>query len=1304
MLTGSATSVGVFSDANTAVLTQQVGLTAVVDSTASGTPTGTVAFYAGSTLLGTGTVSSAGGQNLAVLSTTNLPLGTDDVTAVYSGDSNFAGSTSPGFDETVTQGTAALSVISSTNPVAPNGTLQLIPLANGVGGVAPTGTVSFVADGTTLLGQGTLTTTGTQGMTSVSVNLANLSTPLTTGQHTITAEYSGDSDFNSGDSPNDTLEVASSSSDTLTNLSASVTQAVYGQSFALTANVSSSAGVYPPGTVSFYMDGGSTPIGTATLTAYNNMWTASYSPGNLPVGNHTFTAVYSGGTSGGTTFPSSTSSGLALPIVDDSTITNVNTNISSPLAGQAVTLTATVNGGQVVPPGAVTFWDGSTNLGTAGLSAYNGIWSTSIVTSSLPAGNQSITAKYTGDGSGNYLTSTSAPLTLPVQAIPSTTSLTASSSSSPTGQWVTFTASVQSGESGSPTPTGTVTFTSGSTTLGTGTVSQVDGNSVATFSTNSLTAGSYSITATYNGDANFAGSASSALPHTITSNGLATGSPTSVEVFSDADTAVSTQQVGLSAIVSTTGTGTPTGTVTFFSGSTALGTVNVQSVSGQNLATLPTSSLPVGTDNVTAVYSGDSNFAGSTSPGFDEQVTQATTAISLISSTNPVAPGGELQLIAIANSFAGVNPTGTITFVATNTATEATTTLGPATLSLAGGQALATLNLPNTSLAAGTYTITAEYSGDSNFASGNSSGYTLQVASSSSATVTNLSATVTQAVYGQPQYTVALIANVSSSSAYPPGTVSFYMDGGTTPIGTATLTAYNGRWTATYYPSNLPMGNHTFTAVYSGGTAGGTTFPSSTSSGLPLNVIADPTITNVSTSVSQPLVGQQVVLTATVGGGQSVPPGTVTFYDSTTNTSLGTATLSAYNNIWSASIYTSSLAVGNHAITATYNGDGSSNYAFSTSAALSLPVRYATSSTLTASPNAAAHGQLATFTAGITPGISGGPAPTGTVTFYDGATALGTGAVSQVGGSYYATFSTSSLSAGSHTITALYGGDGNFASSSAALSYSVNPTSVEVFSDADTAVSTQQVGLSAIVSTTGTGTPTGTVTFFSGSTALGTVNVQSVGGQNLATLPTSSLPLGTDNVTAVYSGDSNFAGSTSPGFDETVTQATTAITLISSTNPVAPGGTLQLIAIANGVAGVNPTGTINFVATNTATEATTTLGPATLSLAGGQALATLNLPNTSLAAGTYTITAEYSGDSNFASGNSSGYTLQVASSSSATVTNLSATVTQAVYGQPQYTVGLDRQREQFVGLSAGHGLVLHGRRHDADRHGNFDGL
>ncbi len=103
LLTGSPTSVGVFSDTNTAILSQQVGLTAVVNS-ASGTPTGTVTFYAGSTSLGTANVNSEGARIWRILFATNLPLGTDDVTAVYSGDGTFAGSTSPDFDETVTRG------------------------------------------------------------------------------------------------------------------------------------------------------------------------------------------------------------------------------------------------------------------------------------------------------------------------------------------------------------------------------------------------------------------------------------------------------------------------------------------------------------------------------------------------------------------------------------------------------------------------------------------------------------------------------------------------------------------------------------------------------------------------------------------------------------------------------------------------------------------------------------------------------------------------------------------------------------------------------------------------------------------------------------------------------------------------------------------------------------------------------------------------------------------------------------------------------------------------------------------------
>jgi hypothetical protein len=81
-----------------------------------------------------------------------------------------------------------------------------------------------------------------------------------------------------------------------------------------------------------------------------------------------------------------------------------------------------------------------------------------------------------------------------------------------------------------------------------------------------------------------------------------------------------------------------------------------------------------------------------------------------------------------------------------------------------------------------------------------------------------------------------------------------------------------------------------------------------------------------------------------------------------------------------------------------------------------------TATALTASPNPSTPGQLVTFTATVTV-TSGTGTPTGTVTFKDGGTTLGTGTVG-VGG--VATFATSTLSSGSHTITAVYGGDTNF--------------------------------------------------------------------------------------------------------------------------------------------------------------------------------------------------------------------------------------------------------------------------------------
>jgi hypothetical protein len=189
-----------------------------------------------------------------------------------------------------------------------------------------------------------------------------------------------------------------------------------------------------------------------------------------------------------------------------------------------------------------------------------------------------------------------------------------------------------------------------------------------------------------------------------------------------------------------------------------------------------------------------------------------------------------------------------------------------------------------------------------------------------------------------------------------------------------------------------------------------------------------PTTTTTLTTSQNPIPsGQTVSLTATVAksGGAGTPTGTVTFTDGVTT--LGTVPLSGTN----ATLAISTLAVGNHSITVTYNGDA--NFAASTSAVLVQTVGpAATATALASSLNPSEFGKPVTFTATVT---SSGATPTGAVTFNDGGVAIGTTTLA----AGIASFTTSSLTVGSHAITASYGGAANFsASTSPTLNQAVN--------------------------------------------------------------------------------------------------------------------------------------------------------------------------------------------------------------------------------------------------------------------------
>src|ERR1700686_4695644 len=187
------------------------------------------------------------------------------------------------------------------------------------------------------------------------------------------------------------------------------------------------------------------------------------------------------------------------------------------------------------------------------------------------------------------------------------------------------------------------------------------------------------------------------------------------------------------------------------------------------------------------------------------------------------------------------------------------------------------------------------------------------------------------------------------------------------------------------------------------------------------------TTTTLTSSPNPSTYGEAANFTAVVTSSAGAPPDgeTVTFMKGTKV--LGTGTLSA----GSASFTTSTLPAGNNLIKAVYGGDA--NIALSTSKAVDQVVNKATTTTtLTSSLNPSNFGQSVTFMASVTPQFSG--KVTGTVTFYDGTTALKTVALS--GG--VAKFATSTLASGAHNITATYNGSTSFTGISASLTQTVN--------------------------------------------------------------------------------------------------------------------------------------------------------------------------------------------------------------------------------------------------------------------------
>jgi large repetitive protein len=1186
----AATTTAVSSATNPSNVGQAVTYVATL-STANAT--GSIEFKDnGTTITGCGTQT----VNIAI-ATCTVPgyttANTHGITATYSGDNNYTASVSATLTQTINQASTTTGISSATNPSTVG---EAVTYTATVNPAAATDTVEFKDGGASIAGCGARTITS---------GAATCTTTYTeAGPHSITATYSGDSNYLS--SVSTTMTQTVNKAITAVVVSSGTNPATVGQAITYTATVNPATAT---GTIEFIDEGtlitgcGAQTIGSGAATC-----TTTYTE----AGPHSITATYSGDSNDLASASSVWSQTVTLTSVISTTSVSSATNPAN--IGQAVTYTATVS--PAAGTGTVQFKDAGTAItGCSAQTVSLGI-ATCTVASYAGAGTHPITAVYSGDV--NDTGSTSTALTQAINKNVAAILLSSGANPSKVGQSATYTASI------SPTiATGTVEFQDEGIPISGCTTQTINLGSAECNVATYASAGSHTITGVYSGDANDSASISTFLIQTISK------AATTIALASSTNPSRSGQALTYTATVTPT---TGTGTVEFKdAGATITGCARQTLSLGS--ATCPIASyMGAGPHTITAVYSGDTADTGSASAILTETVSKATTATVVSSGTNPSAIGQAVTYTAKLNTAAA---TGTVEF-----RDGGTTITGCTTQAVSSGGATCTV-VGYTG--AGSRTITALYSGDVNYTGSTSTALTQNI--SKTATTISVSSGINPATAGQA---VTYTAQLNTTGAT--GIVEF-KDGSTAITGCTTQTVSSSSATCTV-PEYATAGSHEITAAYLGDnnylTSKSPTLTQSVSatSGTALKVA---TTTTSASSVSPSVVGQAVTYTATLN--PTAASGTVVFQDggitiagcSAQTVSLGTATC--------ATSYTNE---GSHEIVAIYTG--SSNYIASRSTALTQKVNKApTTTTLTSSVSPSTIGQAVTYTATLNT-----TAVSGTVEFKDGSTTI-TGCATQTISSSYAhatCLATAYATAGTHTITATYNGNNKYISStSPSLTQTVSKaaTTIKLTPSTNPSVVGQAVTYTATLNTTAA---SGTVEFKDGSTTITECTTQTVSSTHATCLVPAYIAAGTHTITATYSGDSNYVGSTSPSLIQTVNKITTKTTLTSSTSPSIVGQSVTYAAQLNTTTAI---GTVEFV-----DAGTTITGCATQTVSSGRATCTTIYA----APGSHEVVAIYTGSSNYIASRSTALTQTV--NKVPTTTTLTSSTNPSVVGQAvTYTATLN---------------------------------
>jgi len=1220
---------GLIATPNTATVnpSSAISLTATVTG-AGPTPTGTVNITGNGSPASVCSIPALSGAGTGTCTTSALQVGTTTLTASYLGDATFSTSTGTA-SVTITQLHPTVTVVPS--PASPSPLNTSVTFTASLTGAAltptaPTGTMTFAVGGTVVA-------SCTGPVTSAGVATCTIQ-DLTAGVHSITATYSGDTNF-TVTNPGSTSYTVTAAAATVGVTASPASPSAVNTSVTFTAQLAALAlsPVNPSGTMTFALNGTTVASCTGTVTAAG---AAVCTIQDLPAGANTITATYSGDSNFTAALAGSTThnvSALAATVNVTSlppSPSSVNTSVTftAQLAGVALT--------PVLPTGTMTFaLNGATVTSCTG--TVNAAGAASCAIQNMPAGANGITASYSGDS--NFTVASPGAKTQTVTALAATIGVTAvPPSPTSVNTSVTFAAQLAGVTLTPVVPSGKVNFTANGTTItGCGAVT-VNAAGRATCTTSSLAAGSDPITATYSGDNNFtvaaAGTATQTVNALTPTLGLTAAPGISVSTGTSVTFTAQLAGVTLTPV-------TPSGTVTFTVNGNPDPACLPKTVTAGGAATCITSALLAPADLIKATYSGDTNFVVAAAATLTETVGKTAAAVTLTSSLPSASVNQTTTYTATVKPPSGtVLPSGSVTF------TQGGTTLCAA-VSITGATGIASCNYAFNSVSAG-LTITATYSGDGNFSAGTQATASQVVIASS--TTTTLNSTPNPSAVNQSVAFTAVVAptyatNPYLSAAVPQSGSVAFVNSSTTPATTlCTKALTNGV---------VPVCNYTFTASGSSSvsatyTSTDSNFGGSTSSADTQAVGAGATSVVLTSAPSPSTVNMQVTFTSVVNAasGATKPQGKMVYADSSTPTPLCTVTLAADGTVPACTVPL--LTAGTHAITANYT-TSDSNFNSGTSNVLSQIVsQTATTTTVAPVPNPSAVDQPVTFTATVAPAISpfnGSTNPTGGVTFsYTIGTqtaVLCTSArpVSTTAGATTAVCTAPLPLQGTYSITAAYAGDTNFqGGTSAPVTQTVNAATTTISmptAQPSPSIVNQAVSFTAVITPTfaipaGSPLPTGTVTFTDSVTSNSCTSTVSADG----TVPTCSLTLltaGTHPITAKYTaGNTNFTSSTSAVFNQPVNPAPTSVAVVSSSPVVIATQSVTFTAtVTPAPTGATvPTGTIAFASTSGLVTGCGAVQVVATGTGSAAASCPVSVP---LAFGSnFTVTASYSGDGNFA--------------------------------------------------------------------------